>query len=191
MSDFMKKAIKTTFLELLEQKPLSQISVKMIVEECGINRNSFYYHYQDLPSLIEEIYQEEADAIITQYPTIESIEAALRVAVDFASTQRRAILHVYNSVNRDIFEKYLWRVCDYVVTKYGETITSDETAGLAGKRISPEDRELIGRFYKCECFGVITLWLSENMTTDVEKDIARFCQLHRGMVEEMFRRCSE
>ena len=33
MSDFMKKAIKTTFLELLEQKPLSQISVKMIVEE--------------------------------------------------------------------------------------------------------------------------------------------------------------
>ena len=181
MSDFTKKAIKTTFLSLLEQKPLNQITVKMIVEECGINRNSFYYHYQDLPTLIEEIYQEQADAIIESHPTIESIEDALKTAVDFASRQRRAILHVYNSVNRDIFEKYLWRVCDHVVTKYGETIAD-------GKNVSAEDRELIGRFYKCECFGMITLWLNESMNRDVEKDIARFCQLHHGMVEEMFRR---
>lgn len=182
MSDFTKKAIKSTFLSLLEQKPLSQITVKMIVEECGINRNSFYYHYQDLPTLIEEIYQEQADAIIENYPTIESIETALKATVDFASKQRRAILHVYNSVNRDIFEKYLWRVCEHVVTKYGEALT-------AGKKIAQEDRELIGRFYKCECFGLITLWLSESMSRDVEKDIERFCQLHHGMVEEMFNRC--
>ena len=64
MSDFMQKAIKTTFLQLLEQKPLSQITVKMIVEECGINRNSFYYHYQDLPALIEENFQEQALVIL-------------------------------------------------------------------------------------------------------------------------------
>ena len=183
MSDLMKKAIKTTFLELLEQKPLSQISVKMIVEECSINRNSFYYHYQDLPTLIEEIFQEQADAIIESYPTIDSIEAALKVTADFASKQRRAILHVYNSVNRDIFEKYLWRVCEHVVDKYGDTV-------MAGRNISEEDRVLIGRFYKCECFGLITLWLNENMTRDVEKDIERFCVLHRGMVEEMIERCA-
>ncbi len=184
MSDFMQKAIKTTFLQLLEQKPLSQITVKMIVEECGINRNSFYYHYQDLPALIEEIFQEQADAIIESHPTIESIEDALKIAADFASKQRRAILHVYNSVNRDIFEKYLWRVCDHVVTKYGEALA-------VGKRISDEDRDLIGRFYKCECFGLMTLWLNENMNRNLTKDIERFCQLHRGMVEEMFQRCSE
>ena len=45
-----KDAIKQTFLELLNEKPLNQITVKMIVEQCGINRNSFYYHYQDLPA---------------------------------------------------------------------------------------------------------------------------------------------
>ncbi|MBE5862907.1 MAG: TetR family transcriptional regulator [Lachnospiraceae bacterium] len=183
MSDFMKKAIKTTFLELLEQKPLSQITVKMIVEECGINRNSFYYHYQDLPTLIEEIFQEEADAIIESHPSIDSIEAALKATADFASKQRRAILHVYNSVNRDIFEKYLWKVCDHVVDKYGDAV-------MAGRSISAEDRDLIGRFYKCECFGLITLWLNENMSRDVGKDIERFCQLHRGMVEEMIERCA-
>ena len=102
MSDLMKKAIKATFLELLEQKPLSQITVKMIVEECGINRNSFYYHYQDLPALIEEIYQEQADAIIESHPTIESIEDALKVSADFASKQRRAILHALDAVGHHL-----------------------------------------------------------------------------------------
>jgi len=39
--DFTKKAIKDTFIELLNERPLSQITVKDIVEKCGINRNSF------------------------------------------------------------------------------------------------------------------------------------------------------
>ena len=177
MSDFTKKAIKATFLTLLEQKPLSQITVKMIVEECGINRNSFYYHYQDLPTLIEEIFQEQADAIIESHPTIDSIESALKATADFASKQRKAILHVYNSVNRDIFEKYLWRVCEHVVDKYGDTV-------MAGRKISENDRELIGRFYKCECFGLIIEWLNGGMEPCDFDEIRRFSLIHKSMIAE-------
>ena len=49
MPNFTKQAIKDSFLRLLNQQPLSKISVRSIVEDCGINRNSFYYHYQDIP----------------------------------------------------------------------------------------------------------------------------------------------
>ena len=51
MANFTKKAIKETFIALLEERPLSDITVKDIVGKCGINRNSFYYHYQDIPAL--------------------------------------------------------------------------------------------------------------------------------------------
>lgn len=51
MANFTRKAIKDTFLKLLNQRPLTQITVKDIVEDCGINRNSFYYHFEDLPAL--------------------------------------------------------------------------------------------------------------------------------------------
>ena len=44
MPNFTKQAIKDSFLKLLNQQPLSKISVRSIVEDCGINRNSFYYH---------------------------------------------------------------------------------------------------------------------------------------------------
>ena len=74
MANFTEKAIKATFIKLLNEKPLSQITVKDIVKECGINRNSFYYHFQDITTLIEGIIIEEADRIISEYPSIDSIE---------------------------------------------------------------------------------------------------------------------
>ena len=43
MANFTQKAIKDTFISLLEERPLSDITVKNIVETCGINRNSFYF----------------------------------------------------------------------------------------------------------------------------------------------------
>lgn len=49
MPDFTKSAIKASFLKLLNEQPLSKISVRGIVKDGGINRHSFYYHYH-IPS---------------------------------------------------------------------------------------------------------------------------------------------
>ena len=64
MPNFTKRAIKDAFLRQLAERPLGQITVKDIVEECGINRNSFYYHYEGIPSLLEEIIAEELKKLI-------------------------------------------------------------------------------------------------------------------------------
>ena len=68
MANFTKQAIETAFLQLLNEKPLNKISVRDIVEKCGINRNSFYYHFQDIPSLIAEIITSYTDQLIEEYP---------------------------------------------------------------------------------------------------------------------------
>ena len=51
MPPFAKREIKNSFIKLLTERPISQITVKDIVEDCGVNRNSFYYHFQ--PSLVQ------------------------------------------------------------------------------------------------------------------------------------------
>ena len=51
MSAYTKQAIKNSFLKLLNDRPLNQVTVKAIVEDCGINRNTFYYHFTDIPAL--------------------------------------------------------------------------------------------------------------------------------------------
>ena len=73
MPSFTKQVIKNTFISLLAEHPLNEISVKMVVENCGINRKSFYYHYQDIPSLVEEIFREKTDSLIAQYKEIHSV----------------------------------------------------------------------------------------------------------------------
>ena len=75
MADFTKKAIRDSFLKLLAERPLKQISVRDIVEGCGINRNTFYYHYQDIPQLLEAIASEEAELLITEHPEFASMES--------------------------------------------------------------------------------------------------------------------
>ena len=74
MANFTSTAIKISFLKLLNERPLNKISVKDIVEDCGINRNSFYYHFQDIPTLLEEIITELTSEIIKKYPSINSLD---------------------------------------------------------------------------------------------------------------------
>ena len=48
-----KETIIDAFWQLLEEKPFNKITVQNIVERCHLNRNTFYYHFQDIPNLAE------------------------------------------------------------------------------------------------------------------------------------------
>ena len=50
--DFTKKEIQSAFWQLLEERPFGKITVKAVVARCGVNRNTFYYHFQDLRDLL-------------------------------------------------------------------------------------------------------------------------------------------
>ena len=121
MANFTKQAIETAFLQLLNEKPLNKISVRDIVEKCGINRNSFYYHFQDIPSLIAEIITSYTDQLIEEYPTISTLDECCEMAFRYALHNRSAVMHIYHSVNRDLFEESTMRLCDYAVTTYIDT----------------------------------------------------------------------
>lgn len=181
MPGFTKQAIRNSFIRLLNERPVNQITIRDIVEDCGINRNSFYYHYQDMPSMIEEIILEEVNVIIQQNPTIDSLEECLNVAISFALENRRAAMHLYNSANRDVFEQYLWRVCEYTVSTYIST-------AFASSPVPEPDKKIIIRMYKWECFGAIVDWMREGMKEDIQAIFHRIRQLKKGMLEEVIRR---
>ena len=82
MSNFTKIAIQQSFLRLLSQRSITKITVKDIVEDCGINRNSFYYHFQDLPQLLETVIIESADEIISRIPESFSLEEGLTTVLE-------------------------------------------------------------------------------------------------------------
>lgn len=55
-SKYFKTAARMdeAFLELLEQKDLAYITVKEICEKAGVNRSTFYLHYETVADLLTE-----------------------------------------------------------------------------------------------------------------------------------------
>ncbi|MBQ6431116.1 MAG: TetR/AcrR family transcriptional regulator [Oscillospiraceae bacterium] len=170
MANLMKNEIKATFLRLLEERPYSQITVKEIVKECGVNRNTFYYHYADLPALVAEVIDEEIGRFVREQNSFSSLEESMTEALSFFREHRRAAYHVYNSVNRDIFDRYLMKNCESVGAGYVNSLLTDVP-------LSDEDRQAIIHFNAYVCFGAVTRWLESDMTYDIHEDFRRIFQL--------------
>ena len=180
MANFTRRAIKETFLKQLNQRPLSQITVKDIVEDCGINRNSFYYHFEDLPALVDVIVKEQFLALILYHPTISSVEECFDAVIELVMENKRAIYHIYSSLSRDVFERYLMDACQYIVSTYLK-------AEFAGKSIDPQDLEDLIRLHKCACFGSVIDWLNGGMKDDITGYFRRVCALQKGWMENLGR----
>ena len=180
MANFTKKAIKESFLKLLNERPLSKITVKDIVEDCEINRNSFYYHFQDIPCLIVDIVTEETDKLIAEYPDIDSLEVALDAAINFALQHRKAILHIFNSVSRDILESELLKICDHAIRSYIAKHT--EELNVIDGKLTDSDRELTIKILVNFSFGLTIHWMIDNMNSDILDDFHRLLAL-RSLVD--------
>lgn len=185
MPSFTKQVIKSTFISLLADHPLNEISVKMVVENCGINRKSFYYHYQDIPSLLEEIFREKADSLIAQYQEIHSVEECLNIAINYLLKNKKYIRHIYSGSSKNsTFDGYLLSICNYFVC-------SSVNAKSAEFDISDEDKDVIILIYRGEVYGMISDWLMNGMKENIVTDFNRACELRRGMVDELFQRAQE
>lgn len=56
------------FLELIEKKDFAYITVKEICEKAGVNRSTFYLHYETLDDLLAESVQHIIDEFIAFMP---------------------------------------------------------------------------------------------------------------------------
>ncbi len=184
MAAFTRKSIMESFMKLLDERPLNKISIKDIVEDCGVNRNTFYYHFADVPDLVEAIVKAETDRIMQGYHGISSLEECIEAAMQLSLEHKRALLHIYNSANRDIYERYLLDICGYVAAAFVNNSAGDIA-------LPDEDREAVVMFYKCEIFGYVIDWLSSGMDDGRRNRFLRACELCRGLTRAMLRHSLE
>lgn len=135
-----EKAIMDTFLLLLNQNPLDKITVKDIVSACGISRNTFYYHYQDIYDLLRATFAAVVDRVLQE--NVTTWQESLRSCTSFALENRRAVYHVYRSAYREDLERSLYRVSEERMERLIRHLT-------AGMTVSEEDIHYLTLFYKC------------------------------------------
>ena len=62
-----KKAITEAFTELIIEKEFDQITVTELAERAGINRKTFYSHYECIEDVLDELQLEIAERIVEIY----------------------------------------------------------------------------------------------------------------------------
>lgn len=174
-------AIIDSFWQLLEEKPYNKITVKNIVEHCQVNRNTFYYHFQDIPDLLERVIKRDVDDIIKNNHQFESIEDCINPIIQLSVKKKKAILNIYHSLQRDVFLNELENITYYFVEKYINTLTEDFP-------ISSQDKKLLIRFYKCALVGITLDWLEEDMSFDLLESFVRISKLFAGASDRALNR---
>ncbi len=183
-NQYTKELIRKVFIEMLNEKPLKQITIKDIVSECNINRNTFYYYYGDIYELLSEIFQNELEIAIEEYNNNLSWEEGFLFATKFALENKRAVYHVYHSLQREELENYIYNVAGNVMKNYVNNIDLDIKA-------KERDKNLIISFYQSALTTMVIKWISSGMKEEPEDIILRVGELFNGHIQESLKRSSE
>ena len=55
-----KKMLAASLKKHMGKKPLSKITISEIIADCGVNRKTFYYHFEDIYTLLKWMLEQEA-----------------------------------------------------------------------------------------------------------------------------------
>lgn len=174
-----KKAIMDVFWQLLEEKPYSKITVQSIVDRCQINRNTFYYHFQDIPTLVEDSIQEWTESVINKNCQFGSPANCIIPVTQELVTRKMAFIHLYHSANKEALMRYLNEISQHIVQFYIDNATK-------GVAVPAEDRLVLTWGYKCVIVGVIIDWLDHGASYDLPVSCERILSLFAGAGEKAF-----
>ena len=177
MSSFTKEVIIKTLFELLNEKPLAKITVKDIVERCGVNRNTFYYHFRDISDVVECALKREVDKAFEQPVEIDSVLECLEVLVNLIGENRKVMLHIYGSLQREDFTNALDKMCQYIVSQYAEHNFDPEI-------LEKEEVKVLMHFYKCVMTGVMLDWMDHRMSYDLTEYAGKIRALYGNTFEK-------
>lgn len=107
MSEFTKIAIMDSLIDLLRKKPFTKITVKDIVTHCGINRNTFYYHFEDIYDLLHQTAIYEIKKTDIEHITLLNYQEKVNQILKSLSDNKSVVLHIYNSVDTKRMVAYL------------------------------------------------------------------------------------
>ena len=103
----MKQMIAEALVKLLETKSVDKITVKELVDACGISRQGFYYHFQDIMEVIEWITAQAIQRAVDVSLAAATPQEAVKAVILTLGKNRKLIQHLMTSQRRAEIERLL------------------------------------------------------------------------------------
>ena len=159
MTTTTKRALATSLKRKLKEKPLEKITVSDICADCEVNRQTFYYHFQDIYDLIEWIYTDEASKAMGDKKTYRTWEEGYQRIFAYALEEKDFAISTYHSISREHLENFLYRETYQLLYDVINELSKNIS-------IREEDKAFIANFYKYAFVGLILDWVRKGMLED-------------------------
>ncbi len=167
---FIRQAIEASFTRLLDQRPFEKVTVKDIVEDCGLTRNTFYNYFQDTYDIVDSILRAAIRDLVINSRTVNTPGDAFREILKFADERPRIVRHLLNSPKKDELMRYFRQSSAMVVDHLLDAITADAP-------LPEPDRSLIRDFYHAAFDGLLYRWIETGRTDVLNEQLARMGDL--------------
>ena len=177
MSDITKRALEQSLKNLLAKKPLNKITISDITEDCGINRMTFYYHFENIYDLAEWACVENAKRAIEGKKTYDTWQKGLLNIFHAVLENKTLILNVYHCVDLEQLERYLNPLVRALIL----SIVEEKAVGLC---VSEDDKTFIASFYEYALVGIMLNWIHDGLRENPEILTDRIATLLHGNIEK-------
>lgn len=103
-----KKTLAASLKRFMEKKPLSKITVSEIISDCGVNRKTFYYHFDDIYALLKWMLEEEAIEVVKQFDLLVDYREAILFVLDYVKANKHLLCCAYDSMGRDEMKRFFY-----------------------------------------------------------------------------------
>jgi probable dihydroxyacetone kinase regulator len=177
MSQLTKKELARSLRKIMDTRPLSKITVKDIVTDCGVNRQTFYYHFEDIYDLLRWMYKTEIMDNVSEYKTYGTWQAGFLRVFYYIKDNRAFFDNTLRSLGREYLDDFLYSVTVNLLSGVVDEVSN-------GLDVQEDDKQFIINFYSYAFISLVVAWMKSGMKDDPEYIIERLNKLIEGDIEK-------
>lgn len=160
-----KKMFAASLKKMLEKKPLSKISVSEIVSDCGVNRKTFYYHFENINELLKWMLRQEAIEVVKTMDMNSDYEKSILFVLDYIDNNEEIIKNIY-SIGKNELKQFFYADFTEIMRSVIENAMHDAKISL------PDDfTDFLVKFYTEAITGLLQEWIVDKSVRNKEKTV--------------------
>lgn len=146
--------ICTVLKELMTQKPLNRITVAEIMRGCGMARQHFYYHFDDVYDAVRWIFEEEAVALLREHEGVMLWQDGLLQLFQYLQENRAFCLCALRSMGRDHLKRFFQTDIRAIIQSTIRLIAAE-----LGYEAGEQELAMLTQFYVGALESIVEDWL--------------------------------
>lgn len=103
-----KRRMAEALLSLLSERPIGSISIRMITDACGLDRQTFYYHFADIYALLKFAFSSSLLPTLQEAQRGKNMQVSFRQVMLFLQENKRAVTTLLESGGRPLLREALY-----------------------------------------------------------------------------------